>query len=200
MVLRGEATTGEGRDAVGGELGFDEFYAASFRRLVGQVYAMTGSLAEAEDAVQEACARAWQRWNKVREYNSPEAWVRTVAYRITVSSGRKARSRLLAHRRDDTDRGEVPGLNPDHLALMSALRQISAEQRRAIVLHYLVGLSVDEICDETSAPPGTVKARLARGRKALAPYVSEFAEAPSAAGGRESSGRESIPRAIAGEE
>lgn len=168
-----------------GELGFDEFYAASFRRLVGQVYAMTGSLAESEDAVQEAYARAWERWNKVRECNSPEAWIRTVAYRITVSAGRKARNRLLAHRRHDTER-EVPGLSPDHLALMSALRQISDEQRRAIVLHYLVGLSVEEICDETSTPSGTVKSRLARGRKALAPYVSEFAEAPSAAGGRES--------------
>jgi RNA polymerase sigma-70 factor (ECF subfamily) len=171
---------------MGGELGFDEFYAASFRRSVGQVYAMTGSLAESEDAVQEAYARAWQRWDKVREYGSPEAWIRTVAYRIVVSSGRKARNRLLAHRRDGVERGGdvVPGLSPDHLALMAALRQISDEQRRAIVLHYLVGLSVEEICDETSAPSGTVKARLARGRRALAPHVSEFAEAPSAAGGR----------------
>jgi RNA polymerase sigma-70 factor, ECF subfamily len=163
------------------ELGFDEFYAASFRRMVGQVYAMTGSLAESEDAVQEAYARAWQRWNKVREYNSPEAWIRTVAYRITISAGRKARNRLIAHHRNDTEH-EVPGLNPDHLVLMSALRQIPDEQRRAIVLHYLVGLSVEEICDETSTPSGTVKSRLARGRKALAPHVSEFAEAPSAGG------------------
>jgi RNA polymerase sigma-70 factor (ECF subfamily) len=66
---------------------------------------------------------------------------------------------------------------------MDALRRISDEQRRAIVLHYLVGLSVEEICDETSAPSGTVKARLARGRKALAPYVSEFAEVSSGPGG-----------------
>ena len=177
-----------------GELAFDEFYAASFRRMVGQVYAMTGSLAEAEDAVQEAYARAWQRWNKVREYNSPEAWIRTVAYRIVISAGRKAKNRLVAHRRNETDH-EVPGLSTDHLVLMSALRRIPEEQRRAIVLHYLVGLSVEEICDETSAPSGTVKTRLARGRKALAPYVSEFAEAPSAAGGRGS-----VRRAEAGEE
>jgi RNA polymerase sigma-70 factor (ECF subfamily) len=177
---------------MGGELDFDEFYAASFRRLVGQVYAMTGSLAESEDAVQEAYARAWERWSKVREYHAPEAWIRTVAYRITVDSVRKAKNRLIAHHRNDADRGEVPGMSPDHLALMTALRRIPDEQRRAIVLHYLVGLSVEEICDETSAPSGTVKARLARGRKALAPHVSEFAEASSAAGGRD--GRESIRR------
>ncbi len=166
---------------MGGGLAFDEFYAASFRRLVGQVYAMTGSLAEAEDAVQEAYARAWQRWNKVRDYDAPEAWIRTVAYRIWVSAGRKARNRLVAHRRDSVER-EVPGLNPDHLALVAALRRISEEQRRVIVLHYLVGLTVEEVSEETSAPTGTVKARLARGRKALAPYVSEFAEVPAGGG------------------
>lgn len=159
------------------ELGFNEFYVASFQRLVGQVYAMTGSLAESEDAVQEACARAWQRWNKVAGYGDPEAWVRTVAYRITVSSWRKSRNRLVAHR--SLERAQVlPGLSPDHLALLSALRRIPAEQRRAIVLHHLVGLSVGEIAEETAVSTGTVKARLARGRRALAPHVSEFAEAP----------------------
>ena len=68
------------------ELDFDGFYAATFRRVVGQVYAMTGNLSEAEDSVQEAYARAWERWGKVRGYNDPEGWVRTVAYRIAVSS------------------------------------------------------------------------------------------------------------------
>jgi len=42
---------------------------------------MTGSRAEAEDCVQEAYARAWQRWDKVSGYGDPEAWVRTVAVR-----------------------------------------------------------------------------------------------------------------------
>jgi RNA polymerase sigma-70 factor (ECF subfamily) len=181
---------------VGGELGFDEFYDASFRKLVGQVYAMTGSLAEAEDAVQEAFARAWQRWGEVRDYAEPEAWIRTVAYRISVSSWRKARNRLAAHRSHDAALSDVPGLNPDHLALVSALRRISADQRQAIVLHHLVGLTVAEIAEETATPSGTVKARLVRGRKLLAPYVSEFAD--SAPGG--SGGKQSIPAAESGEE
>jgi hypothetical protein len=38
---------------------FTSFYAASFPRLVGQLYAMTGDRAEAQDAVQEAFVRAW---------------------------------------------------------------------------------------------------------------------------------------------
>ncbi|WP_458270772.1 SigE family RNA polymerase sigma factor [Streptacidiphilus sp. PAMC 29251] len=155
---------------------FDGFYAATYRRTVGQVFAMTGSLAEAEDCVQEAYARAWQRWQRVCGYADPQAWVRTVAYRISVSSWRKAVNRLTAHRRSRPD-PELPGLGPDHLALVAALRQISPEQRQAIVLHHLVGLSVEEVAEQTGAPAGTVKARLARGRKALAPHLSEEPQA-----------------------
>lgn len=168
-----------------GESDFDEFFAAAFQRVVGQVYAMTGNLAEAEDSVQDAFARAWQRWDKVRGIDQPEAWVRLVAYRISVSAWRKAVNRLTAHHRFEDD-DEVPGLNPDHIALVQALRQISPEQRRAVVLYHLVGLSVDEVAAETDASTGTVKSRLARCRRALAPHISEFAapDPPAPAPGR----------------
>jgi RNA polymerase sigma-70 factor, ECF subfamily len=155
---------------------FDMFYAATSRRLVGQIFAMTGDLAEAEDAVQEAYIRAWRQWSRIRAYNDPEAWIRQVAYRITVNSWHKARNRLTAHRAGRPS--DLPGLSPDLVALVSALRKIPEPQRRAIVLHHLAGLSVEEIAHETDAPIGTVKARLARGRKALAPLVSEFDDSP----------------------
>lgn len=155
---------------------FDAFYAATHRRIVGQIYAMTGSLPEAEDCVQEAYARAWQRWAALSaEYSAPEAWVRTVAARLAVSSWRKAVNRLTAHRREHRV-AEVAGMNPDHLAVVAALRRISADQRLAIVLFHYAGLSVEEIAAETGVAPGTVKARLARGRKALAPHLTEFAD------------------------
>jgi RNA polymerase sigma-70 factor (sigma-E family) len=153
--------------------GFDAFYAATSRRLVGQVFAMTGDLSEAEDAVQEAYTRAWQRWSSVSAYHDPESWLRTVAFRISVNSWRKARNRLAAHHR--LGRGaDVSGLSPDLLALVGALRKIPEAQRRVIVLHHLVDLSVDQIALEIGVPTGTVKARLARGRRALAPLVAEF--------------------------
>jgi Sigma-70 region 2 len=95
---------------------FDEFYAASVRWLTSQLYAMTGDRAEAEDAVQEAFARAWQRWGRVSGYADPEAWVRTVACRISISSWRKATNRSLAQRRHGARRGSSraePGLRRD---------------------------------------------------------------------------------------
>jgi RNA polymerase sigma-70 factor (ECF subfamily) len=159
---------------LGAEADFDQFYISTSRRLVGQLFAMTGSLHEAEDAVAEAYARAWQRWPAVSNYADPEAWVRTVAHRLTISSWRKAKNRISAHHRGRAA-GDVPGLTPDRLALVLALRKISADQRRAIVLHYVAGLSVEEIAQETGVANGTVKARLSRGRRALAPHVSELA-------------------------
>lgn len=70
---------------------FDAFYAASAPRLVRQLHAMTGELTEAQDCVQEAYARAWQRWSTVCSYDAPEAWVRQVAWRLAVSRFRRAR-------------------------------------------------------------------------------------------------------------
>ena len=45
---------------------FDAFYHASFRRLVGQIYAICGNLTEAQDCVQEAFVRAWDKRRRVR--------------------------------------------------------------------------------------------------------------------------------------
>lgn len=164
-----------------GELEFDEFYEASFQRVVGQVYAMVGGgrgggVSEAEDAVQEAFARAWQNWNKISTYGDTEAWVRGVAFRISVSSWRKTVNRFTAHRRQAAEEADgLPGLSPDRLAVATALQRIAPELRQVIVLHHLLDRSVEEISRETGVPSGTVKARLVRGRKALAPHLSEFA-------------------------
>jgi RNA polymerase sigma-70 factor (ECF subfamily) len=152
---------------------FDAFYAATSRKLVGQLFAMIGNLSEAEDAVQEAYTRAWQRWSTISDYQEPEAWIRTVAYRISVNSWRKAKNRLIAHHRTGGS-GEEPELSPDMVAVISALKKIPETQRRVIVLYHLVDLSIEQIALETGAPIGTVRARLARGRRALAPWVSDL--------------------------
>ena len=57
---------------------------------------MTGNLADAQDLVQEAYARAWQRWSSVSTYDDPEAWVRTVAWRLAASKWRKTKNGVAA--------------------------------------------------------------------------------------------------------
>ena len=153
---------------------FTSFYAASFPRLVGQLSAMTGNRPEAQDAVQEAFVRAWVHRGQIDTDQGAEAWVRVTAWRIAASRWRRAREGIrlmvLAARPD-----RVAGPGPDRMAFVEALRNVPAEQRRALVLYYLVDLTVDQIAAETGVRPGTVKARLARGRAALAPHLRETA-------------------------
>ena len=158
--------------------GFDDFYAATAPSTVRALHAMTGDLAEAQDVVQEAYARAWQRWSALARYDAPEAWVRTVAWRLAVSRARRARVGLGKLRRLGPP-PDLPAVDADRVALVRALGAVPEAQRRAVVLHHVLGLSVAEVAAETGAPEGTVKARLSRGRTALAALLSD--EEPSRA-------------------
>jgi RNA polymerase sigma-70 factor, ECF subfamily len=158
--------------------GFDEFYAATFGRLVGQLYLITGSVHEAEDVVQEAMARAAARWRKLRGYNVPENWVRRVAMNLAVDGLRRTRFRARALLRLGPP-DEVPAITEDGLALMAALRALPIQHRQVLVLHHLVDLPVEEVARQLAIPIGTVKTRLARGRRALANELDSAAEVPA---------------------
>jgi len=152
--------------------GFDAFYATTSRALFRQLYAMCRNSEEAHDCLQEGYVRAWQRWDRVCSYDDPAAWVRTVAWRVAVSRWHRARRALHARLRQDVD-VDSHEPNPDVVALSAALRSLPLVQRQAIVLHHLGGLSVEEISRQIGAPSGTVKARLARGRAALATLLED---------------------------
>src|SRR5215207_6166038 len=112
--------------------GFDEFYQSAFGRLVGQVYLVTGDLGDAEDAVQEAFARASTRWAQVRDFNVPEQWVRRVAMNLAVDGLRRARRRLSALAR--LGPGPVaPPISIERVALAEALRTLPRSYRQEIV-------------------------------------------------------------------
>src|SRR5918992_3423346 len=80
-----------GRDDAMGDDSFAAFYAASYRRLLGQLFAVTGDLAEAENLLQEAYARAFVCWSRVGAYDLPEAWVRRVAPHLAALAARSLR-------------------------------------------------------------------------------------------------------------
>ncbi|MFF5884108.1 SigE family RNA polymerase sigma factor [Streptomyces sp. NPDC012589] len=164
---------------------FDAFYAAAFPRLTGQLYAFTGDLGEAQDVVQEAFVRAWDRRRKLVADEAPEAWVRTVAMRLAVSRWRRAK-RWLELMRGTPPPEPAPGPGPERTALVAALRLLPEPQRRAIVLHHLCDFSVEQVASETGAPVGTIKVRLSRGRAALARHltVDEAEETACREGGR----------------
>jgi RNA polymerase sigma-70 factor (ECF subfamily) len=147
--------------------GFDAFYAASHARLLRQLAVIVGDRSEAEDVLQEAYARAAQRWPTVSAYEAPEAWVRRVALNLAADLGRRARRRLAALARHGPP-ADLPELSADSVDLLRAMRALPARQREALVLRHVQGLDVAEIAVQMQVPDGTVKTWLARGRRALA--------------------------------
>ena len=157
-----------------------EVYATSYRRLVGQLTGVTGDPVEAEDAVMEAFARAVNSPRSFLAADNPEAWLRTVAVNVTRTRWRRARFfRDVSHRLVADGSHAYADLPEDRLALLAALRRLPAAQREAIALHHLADLPVHEVAEAVGAPVGTVKARLARGRTALAALLSESSTAPT---------------------
>lgn len=145
---------------------FDEFYRTRFQSLTLQLYAYVGDLTEAQDLVQEAFCRAFERWKKISRYDDPSKWVRQVTWNLATSRFRRRRTASAFLRRQR--QVVVAGPEPDRVALVRALSTLSATQRRAVVLHHMAQLSVAEIAAQEGVPEGTVKSWLSRGRTALA--------------------------------
>ncbi|GIG57345.1 RNA polymerase sigma24 factor [Longispora fulva] len=152
-----------------GEVAIANLYDDCYRRLVTQLYAFTGDLAEAQDAVQEAFARALARPKHISDIENPEAWLRTVAVNLVRRRWRRRRlfDTIMMRTRPVTSTVE-PGPEPDRTDLLAALAQLPQAYREVIVLHHLADLPVDEVATTLDLPVGTVKSRLSRGRTALA--------------------------------
>lgn len=154
--------------------GWEQLYAAQYRRLVALVASVAGSRVEAEEAVQEAFVRALGLTGRRAVVDDPEAWLYRVAVNVIRS---RARRRSIARRvaqrfpqRYEADHGGDP---ESRLVLLTALRQLPFAQREALVLHYLADLSVEAVAARVGSPVGTVKARLSRGRDTLARLLGD---------------------------
>lgn len=155
---------------------FDEFYRASYGRLVGQIYVVTGSLPEAEEVVQEAFLRALARWRHIREYDVPEAWVRRVAHNLAINEVRRARSRLKALTRLGRPAEQDVPMPDDAVVLVAALRRLPPGHRQAVLLHHALDLPVEEVAEQLGVSPATVRGRLFRARARLRQLLPAMGE------------------------
>jgi len=119
---------------------------------------LLGDGGEAEDAVQDALARAWQRWGQLRDPARAGAWFG----RILLNA---CRDRLRARRPAVRWIGEPRAGDPESVfaereALGAAMSSMSADQRIVLVLRFYLDLSVEEIAARTGAPQATVRSRL----------------------------------------
>ena len=134
------------------------------------------SRGEAEEAVQEAFVRALSLTGRRAALADPEAWLYRVAVNLIRSRWRRARlaRRLAAGQAQEADVAVSAHAAADsRLVLLNALRKLPLEQREALALHYLADLPVADVARRIGVPLGTIKARLSRGRDALAQLLDE---------------------------
>ncbi len=143
---------------------------------------MLGSAA-AEDAAQEAFIAAYRRLSSFRG-GSFRAWLLRIAANICCDELRRRRSRPAASLEATLEAGS-PADVPSRLAgpeeeaqrrelgrhLQQGLGALPAEQRLAIILRDIHGLSYEELTEALGCSLGTVKSRIARGRAKMREYL-----------------------------
>ena len=145
-----------------------------FRRYRRPIYRYllrrTGSPVRSEDLVQEVFANLMTAAPRYQPSGSFKAYLYRIASNLSAKEWRKVQRRVqLNHEPTDTGPGaEGQAAKRDAArSLRTALMELEADQRDAIVLREYEGLSYAEIAEVLEIPSGTVKSRIARGKLAL---------------------------------
>jgi RNA polymerase sigma-70 factor (ECF subfamily) len=138
-------------------------------RVLGLAYRILGNRSDALDATQEVFLVVFRKAAAFRHESAFTTWL----YRLTVNACNdhaRRRSRLPQPVEviDDVASPDATGRVDDRMAIAGALSRLPTDQRAAVVLRDLMGLSYEEVAEATDAAVGTVKSRISRGRAALA--------------------------------
>jgi RNA polymerase sigma-70 factor (sigma-E family) len=150
---------------------FLDFFADQFWSLRQVGFLLTGDWDQAEELAQEAMARTFAAWPRVRGYDRPAAYARKVLVNRHRSLLRRA---VVEARHALTSRPQEwhePDFGGDDLVLWQALQRLPARQRTAIVLRYYLDLPEAEVAHLLGVPVGTVKSLVHRGLARLREWL-----------------------------
>ena len=173
---------------------FEQLVADRSGEIYGLLYRLTENTEEARDLTQETFLRAYQNIEHFRG----EADLRTWIYRIAINQARNRWRWWRRRRRDVTvsldaaqgqnnkplvatlraDRTETPEQktlsHERERVLRTALKNLRRVYREAVILRDIEGLTYEEVADALQISVGTVKSRLARGRRELRKKLEGF--------------------------
>lgn len=151
---------------IGAEASFEAFVHAESTDLHGALRLLTRDRAEAEDVMQEALLRVWERWDRVRTLEDPAGYLYRTAMNVYRKRLRRAAVALRHAIRTTPRRDELDEVESRDVVLR-ALTTLTPRQRMAIVLLDLLDMSSEEAARSMGVRPTTVRVLASQGRAAL---------------------------------
>ena len=145
-----------------------EMFQAEARRIERLLYRIARSYLnndqEAEDAVQDALIKAWEKRKTLRDVRQFKPWMTRILSNRCRDILRKRKRWSFYPLEEDTVRVEMPETES---AVMEAMQKLKPELRIVMTLHYVDGYSIQEMAEALGIPEGTVKTRMRNARKQL---------------------------------
>ncbi|MGH3118762.1 MAG: sigma-70 family RNA polymerase sigma factor [Gaiellales bacterium] len=146
---------------------FADFFQQEHLRLGRAIYLVCGDRSEAEELIQEALARAYERWDRVSMMQEPAGYV----YRTAVNlHRRRMRTRRILRPLSEVAEAvesDVADQADRHADVWTALSRLRHEQRAAVVLVELLGYEPITAARLLGIAPGAMRVRLHRARASL---------------------------------
>lgn len=139
-------------------------------RLRRYALALTRDPVAADDLVQDTLERAIRKRHLWKRHGTIRGWMYQISYRTFLNQSTRRRRRALEVDIDDAPEPIAPGSPEAGLVrrdIVDALCDLPTEQRAAIALTAIEGLSYDEAAAALDIPLGTLRSRLSRGRERL---------------------------------
>jgi RNA polymerase sigma-70 factor (ECF subfamily) len=145
---------------------FRGLYEREAQAVFQTVYLLCRDRPVAQDATQEAFARALERWGRLRDRSWAGGWVTTTAVNL-------ARRALRRHRSTAGPSDPEPDID-EAVDLWRAVKALPIRQQQATVLRYRADLTMEEIGAAMGCDPGTVRTHIQRARKTLRTQMGEI--------------------------
>jgi RNA polymerase sigma-70 factor (ECF subfamily) len=143
--------------------------------LKAYAYSLSREPEAAEDLVQDTVLRALSNRDKFDSKTNLRAWLFTILRNQFLTRMRQASREVELS--DGVENGLIlsqSGAQEDALLLKDVtegIEKLPQTQKNALILVGALGYSVQEVSEREKCPPGTVKSRVSRGRKALLAYI-----------------------------
>lgn len=147
-------------------LTFDDLYAAEHDRLYGALFFITGSSADAEELMQDAFLKLWERWDRIDAIQDPVAYLFRVAlngFRMRLRHAKVVAARHLPTIEPRDSFAEVEM----HEDVRRMLLRLPDRQRAALVLTEIFGYGSDQASEILGVRAATVRSLASQGRAAL---------------------------------